>query len=159
MTVSVAAPLGVKKTVLVAASQAIAFEVFTARFAAWWPMPSHHIGQAECVDVVVEPSVGGRWFERGSDGSECDWGRVLTWEPPSRVVLAWQLAANWTFDPSLRTEVEVRFVAVDAGHTRVELEHRGLEAYGPEALAMRDAFASANGWAGMLEHYAEVAGR
>jgi len=159
MTVAVAAPLGVKKTVLVAASQAIAFEVFTARFAAWWPMPSHHIGQAECVDVVVEPYVGGRWFERGSDGSECDWGRVLTWEPPSRVVLAWQLAANWTFDPSLRTEVEVRFVAVDAGHTRVELEHRGLEAYGPEALAMRDAFASASGWAGMLEHYAEVAGR
>ncbi|HEY5322185.1 MAG TPA: SRPBCC family protein [Caldimonas sp.] len=159
MTVAVAAPLGVKKTVLVAASQAIAFEVFTARFAAWWPMPSHHIGQAECVDVVVEPRVGGRWFERGSDGSECDWGRVLTWEPPSRVVLAWQLAANWTFDPSLRTEVEVRFVAVDAGHTRVELEHRGLEAYGPEALAMRDAFASASGWAGMLEHYAEVAGR
>ena len=159
MTAAVAAPLSVKKTVLVAASQAIAFEVFTARLAAWWPMPSHHIGQAECVDVVVEPRVGGRWFERGSDGSECDWGRVLAWEPPGRVVLAWQLGANWAFDPSLLTEVEVRFVAVDAGHTRVELEHRGLEAYGPQALAMRDTFASPNGWTGMLEHYAEVAGR
>ena len=156
---TVAAPLSVKKTVLVAASQAIAFEVFTARLADWWPMPSHHIGQAECVDVVVEPRVGGRWFERGSDGSECDWGRVLNWEPPSRVVLAWQLGANWAFDPSLLTEVEVRFVAVDDRQTRVELEHRGLEAYGPQELAMRDTFASPNGWTGMLAHYAEVAGR
>ena len=159
MTAAVAAPLSVKKTVLVAASQAIAFEVFTARLAAWWPMPSHHIGQAECVDVVVEPRVGGRWFERGSDGSECDWGRVLAWEPPGRVVLAWQLGANWAFDPSLLTEVEVRFVAVDDRQTRVELEHRGLEAYGPQAPAMRDVFASPNGWTGMLEHYDEVAGR
>jgi uncharacterized protein YndB with AHSA1/START domain len=131
--------------------------VFTARLASWWPMPSHHIGQAECVDVVIEPNVGGRWFERGSDGSECDWGRVLAWEPPGRVVLAWQLSARWAFDPALHTEVEVRFVAVDADHTRVELEHRGLEAYGPDALAMRDTFSSPNGWNGMLEHYARVA--
>ena len=159
MTVALAAPLSVKKTVLVAAPQAVAFEVFTARLGSWWPMPSHHIGQAECVDVRIEPRVGGRWFELGSDGSECDWGRVLAWEPPGRVVLAWQLSARWTFDPALRTEVEVRFVAVDARQTRVELEHRGLEAYGPEALAMRDTFASPNGWGGMLEHYAEVAGR
>ena len=159
MTVALAAPLSVDKTVLVAASQAIAFEVFTTRIAAWWPMPSHHIGEAECVDVLIEPRVDGRWFERGSDGSECDWGRVLAWEPPGRVVLAWQLGADWKFDPSLRTEVEVRFVAVDAGHTRIELEHRGLDAYGAQAAAMRDAFGSPNGWTGMLEHYAEVAGR
>jgi uncharacterized protein YndB with AHSA1/START domain len=158
MTVAAAA-LAVHKTVLVAAPQAIAFEVFTTRIAAWWPMPSHHIGKAECADVLIEPRVGGRWFERGSDGSECDWGRVLAWEAPSRIVLVWQLDAHWAFDPALRTEVEVRFVAVDPGHTRVELEHRGLEAYGPEALAMRDAFASPSGWGGMLEHYAEVAGR
>ena len=159
MTAAVAAPLSVKKTVLVAASQAIAFEVFTARLAAWWPMPSHHIGQAECVDVVVEPRVGGRWFERGSDGSECDWGRVLAWEPPGRVVLAWQLGANWAFDPSLLTEVEVRFVAVDDRQTRVELEHRGLEAFGAQAAQMRDVLGSANGWGGMLDHYAVVAAR
>ena len=159
MNVAAAEALAVKKTVVVAASQAVAFEVFTARLGSWWPMPTHHIGQAECADVRIEPRVGGRWFELGSDGSECDWGRVLAWEPPARVVLAWQLDARFAFDESLHTEVEVRFVAVDAGQTRVELEHRGLEAYGPEALAMRDAFGSANGWQGMLEHYAEVAGR
>jgi uncharacterized protein YndB with AHSA1/START domain len=159
MTVASAESLAVHKTVVVAAAQSVAFEVFTARLASWWPMPSHHIGQAECADVVIEPRVGGRWFERGTDGSECDWGRVLAWEPPGRVVLAWQLSARWAFDPALHTEVEVRFVAVDAGHTRVELEHRGLEAYGPEALAMREAFGSPNGWNGMLEHYAAVAGR
>jgi uncharacterized protein YndB with AHSA1/START domain len=159
MTLAAAESLAVQKTVLVAAPQAVAFEVFTGRLASWWPMPSHHIGEAECADVVIEPRRGGRWFERGTDGSECEWGRVLAWEPPGRVVLAWQLSAQWAFDPSLKTEVEVRFVAVDAGHTRVELEHRGLEAYGPEALAMRDAFGSPNGWPGMLEHYAAVAGR
>ena len=157
MTLASAESLAVHKTV--AASQAIAFDVFTARLASWWPMPSHHIGQAECTDVRIEPRVGGRWYELGSDGSECDWGRVLAWEPPGRVVLAWQLSAQWAFDPSLHTEVEVRFVAVDAGHTRVDLEHRGLEAYGPEALAMRETFGSPNGWNGMLEHYAAVAGR
>ena len=159
MTIATAESLAVHKTVVVAAPQAVAFEVFTARLASWWPMPSHHIGKAECADVVIEPRVGGRWFERGTDGSECDWGRVLAWEPPGRVVLAWQLSAQWAFDPALKTEVEVRFVAVDAGHTQVDLEHRGLEAYGPEALAMREAFGSANGWNGMLEHYAAVAGR
>jgi uncharacterized protein YndB with AHSA1/START domain len=149
----------VRAGVVVEAAPEQAFAVFTQRMGAWWPLDSYYVGGQPITDAVAEPQAGGRWFERAGDGSECDWGRVLTWEPPSHVVLAWQLAANWTFDPSLRTEVEVRFVAVDAGHTRVELEHRGLEAYGPEALAMRDAFASANGWAGMLEHYAEVAGR
>ena len=157
MTVAAPESIAVQKTVMVAAPQHVAFEVFTARLASWWPMPSHHIGQADCVDVVIEPRVGGRWFERGNDGSECDWGRVLAWEPPGRVVMAWQLSARWAFDPSLHTEVEVRFVAVDAGHTRVELEHRGLEAFGPDAAAMRDAFASPNGWNGMLELYARVA--
>lgn len=155
----VAAPLAVRKTITVRAPQAIAFEVFTARIESWWPMASHHIGEAACAAVVIEPRAGGRWFERGVDGAECDWGRVLAWEPPSRVLLAWQLSAAWAHDPSIRTEVEVRFIAVDATTTRVELEHRGLEAYAEKAVAMRDTFASPNGWGGMLEHYAEVAGR
>lgn len=152
-------PLAVRKTVTVQAPQAVAFEVFTARIASWWPMATHHIGKADCAAVVMEPRAGGRWFERGVDGSECDWGRVLAWEPPSRVLLAWQLSAAWAFDPAIHTEVEVRFAAVDAKTTRVELEHRGLEAYGTDALAMHAAFTSPNGWSGMLDHYAEVAGR
>lgn len=159
MTAVLHTPLAVRKTVHARAPQAIAFEVFTARIGAWWPMATHHIGSAECAEVVIEPRVGGRWFERGTDGTECDWGRVLAWEAPSRIVLAWQLDGQWKFDPTLLTEVEVRFVVVDAQNTRIELEHRGLEAYGPAAATMRETFGSPNGWGGMLDHYAEVAGR
>jgi uncharacterized protein YndB with AHSA1/START domain len=159
MTAVLHTPLAVSKTVHARAPQALAFEVFTARIGAWWPMATHHIGSADCAEVLIEPRVGGRWFERDTDGSQCDWGRVLAWEAPSRVVLAWQLNAQWKFDPTLRTEVEVRFIAIDADNTRIELEHRGLEAYGPAAMAMRETFGSPNGWGGMLDHYAAVAGR
>jgi uncharacterized protein YndB with AHSA1/START domain len=151
--------LMVRKTVLVKAPQAVAFEVFTSRMAGWWPMASHHIGKSDCADVVVEPRTGGRWFERGVDGVECPWGEVLSWQPPERVLLAWRLNAQWQFDPAFFTEIEVRFVAVDAHTTRVELEHRGLEAYGEAAAQMRDVLGSANGWGDMLDHYAVVASR
>jgi hypothetical protein len=151
--------LMVRKSVTVAAPLAVAFEVFTARIESWWPMASHHIGQAECAAVVIEPHAGGRWFERGVDGSECDWGRVLLWDQPNRVTLVWQLSAQFQFDATLHTEVDVRFTALDAGTTRVDLEHRGLGAYGAHALAMRDTFSSPQGWNGMLEHYAQVAVR
>ena len=149
----------VNKSVTVAAPLAVAFEVFTAQIEAWWPMATHHIGQADCAAVVVEPRVGGRWLERGVDGSECRWGHVLAWDPPNRVTLMWQLSAKFEFDPSIETEVDVRFTAVDANTTRVDLEHRGLDAYGADAAMMRESFGSPNGWNGMLEHYAQVAGR
>ncbi len=151
--------LAVRKSVTVMAPCAVAFEVFTSRMASWWPMPSHHIGQSDCADVVVEPRTGGRWFERGVDGVECQWGEVLAWQPPERVLLAWRLNAQWQFDPTLLTEVEVRFVAIDANTTRVELEHRGLEAFGGESAQMRDVLGSPDGWGGMLDHYAVVASR
>ena len=159
MTVAVPNPTvqPVKKSVLVRAPRAIAFDVFTANMGAWWPMVSHHIGAADCADVRVEPRVGGRWFERGTDGSECDWGHVLAWEPPARVVLAWQLNAQFANDPAMQSEVDVRFTVLDAERTQVELEHRGLEVFGADAAAMHDTFSSPNGWGGMLEHYAEVA--
>jgi uncharacterized protein YndB with AHSA1/START domain len=149
----------VRKTLTVAAPLALAFEVFTGHIASWWPMASHHIGEADCAAVSIEPRVGGRWYERGVDGVECVWGRVLLWEPPRRVVLVWQLDAQWRFDPALHTEVDVSFTVIDAGTTQVTLEHRGLAAYGAEAIAMRDIFASPRGWTGMLDHYAEVAAR
>ena len=155
MTSTTIAP--VIKTVTVHTTPDKAFEVFTARIESWWPMASHHIGEADCAAVVIEPRVGGRWFERGVDGSECPWGEVLVWEPGRRVVLRWQLGAQWKFDPALRTEVDVRFTPIDAETTRVDLEHRGLEAYGADAAAMRDAFGSPNGWNGMLDHFAQVA--
>jgi uncharacterized protein YndB with AHSA1/START domain len=149
----------VRKTVTVAAPVAIAFEVFTAQIEAWWPMASHHIGDADCQAVVIEPRVGGRWYERGVDGVECVLGSVLLWEPPRRVVLLWQLSAQFRFDPRIETEVDVRFTAIDDHTTQVELEHRGLEAYGADAVAMHEAFNSPNGWNGMLEHYATVTAR
>jgi uncharacterized protein YndB with AHSA1/START domain len=148
----------VRKSVTVAAPLAVAFEVFTAQIEAWWPMASHHIGQADCAAVVIEPRAGGRWFERGVDGTECDWGRVLLWDAPNRVTLMWQLSARFQFDPSIETEVDVCFTALDARTTRVDLEHRGLDAYGADAAAMRETFSSPNGWNGMLEHFAKVAG-
>jgi uncharacterized protein YndB with AHSA1/START domain len=147
----------VRKSVIVAAPLAMAFEVFTSQIGSWWPMTTHHIGEADCAAVVIEPHAGGRWYERGIDGVECVWGRVLIWEAPRRVVLAWQLSAQFRHDPSLHTEVDVRFIAIDGGTTRVELEHRGLDAYGADTAAMHETFSSPNGWNGMLEHYASVA--
>ncbi len=150
----------VRKSVTVAAPIALAFEVFTGDIGSWWPLASHHIGEGECAAVVIEPRAGGRWYERGVNGVECVWGQVLLWEAPRRVVLVWQLSAQWEFDPTLRTEVDVRFIAIDDRTTRVELEHRGLAAYGADATAMRETFDSPDGWNGMLDHYAQVlAGR
>jgi uncharacterized protein YndB with AHSA1/START domain len=151
------APHRVVKILTVAAPVHIAFEVFTQGIGRWWPMASHHIGEAECQTVLIEPQVGGRWFERGVDGTECEWGRVLAWEPPHRVLLCWQLSAKFEFDPGLHTEVEAIFTALDANHTRLDFQHRGLDAYGPDALAMHGTFSSPNGWTGMLDAYAQAA--
>jgi uncharacterized protein YndB with AHSA1/START domain len=145
----------VRKTIQVQATPARAFEVFAAGMSRWW-LPTHTINptKSPIAEVVIEPRSGGRWFERGVDGSECDWGRVLHWEPPTRLVLAWQIDAQWNFDPALRTEVEVRFDAQAEGTTKVSLEHRHLERFGDAAAEMRAAFTSPGGWGGLLERYA-----
>lgn len=143
----------VRKQIVVEASQARAFRVFTEEHAAWWPYASHHIGEAAAETVIIEPRAGGRWFERGMDGSECDWGKVLVWDPPGRLVLRWQIGANWKYDAALDTEVEVRFVAMGPAQTRVELEHRRLDGYGATAEQMRGIFDSDGGWNGILKHY------
>lgn len=145
----------VRKTLVVASTPTTAFRVFTEGIGRWWPMGTHHIGAATAADVVIEPRAGGRWFERGVDGSECNWGRVLTWEPPHRVELAWEISAEWKWDTTIQTVVEVRFTAVEGG-TRVELEHRNLEAYGAAGEAMRGVFDSEGGWTGMLALYADA---
>ncbi len=148
-------PAPVLADIRVAAAPERAFEVFTTGTTRWWN-PRHSIGSSPLKDVVIEPRVGGRFFERGADNSECDWGKVLVWEPPSRVVLAWQLNGDWKFDPALITEVEVRFAADGEGFTRVSLEHRKLEALGDKAEAVRAAVDSPEGWRGDLARYAEV---
>jgi len=147
----------VRQSVVVDAPPERAFAVFTAGMTSWWPIESHSIGTKPMTAAVMEPRTGGRWFERAADGSECDWGRVLAWEPPHRVVLAWQISSDWQADPDIHTEVEVRFHPEDAERTRVELEHRGLESYGPRAEEMRGIFGSDGGWRGLLGRFAETA--
>ena len=109
---------------------------------------------------MLEPRAGGRWYERGVDGSECEWGRVLAYEPPDRVLLDWQISARWTHDPDLHTEVEVRFAAAGEARTRVELEHRGLAAnYGDDAESLHAIFDAPSGWAGVLGDFAGAVAR
>ena len=104
-----------------------------------------HIGAQPAETAVIEPRVGGRWFERGVDGSECNWGHVLVWDPPQRLVLSWEIGCDWRQDVTLKTEVEVRFIADGPKTTTVELEHRNLDALeqgGNDADSLR----SDGGW-------------
>jgi uncharacterized protein YndB with AHSA1/START domain len=149
-------PAPVRKSVRVGAPPERAFKVFTAGIGRWWPK-SHHIGAADLDFQVIETKAGGRWYERGVDGSECDIGKVLVWEPPTRLVLNWQVSADWAFDPGLITEVEVRFIADGANSTRVELEHRNLERYGERADSYRATIDSPEGWTGILQLFKQTA--
>jgi uncharacterized protein YndB with AHSA1/START domain len=144
----------VRKSIRVAAAPARSFEVFTAGMVRWWDK-QFSINKSPIQDIVMEPRSGGRWFERGTDGSECQWGKVLAWEPPDRLLLAWQITPMWQFDPALVTEVEVRFIADGTG-TRVELEHR-LDGYGAAAAEMRQIFDGPRAWQGLLENFAKTA--
>jgi uncharacterized protein YndB with AHSA1/START domain len=122
----------------------------------WWPR-AHHIGKSPMKKILVEPRVGGRWYAISEDGSECDIGRVLDWEPPRRLVLAWQVTAQWSFDPAFSTEVELAFTADGPKRTRVEFEHRQLERYAEAAGALRKQLDDRRGWHGSLERYASLA--
>jgi uncharacterized protein YndB with AHSA1/START domain len=149
-------PAPVRRSVTVKAPPARAFEVFANRIGQWWPK-SHHIGAVEPDTVIIEPRQGGRWFERSPDGSECELGKVLTWEPPARLVLGWQLTPQWTYDADLLTEVEITFTAEADGSTRVDLEHRNLERFGEGAEAMRQNIDAPSGWSLILQVYADAA--
>ena len=131
-----------------------AFRVFTASMSTWWP-GTHHIGKSPLAQCVVEPRVGGRWYEVGEDGSECDWGQVLAWEPPRRLVLAWQLDATFAFNRELVTEVEVRFSELAPRRTRVDFEHRDLERIGNVSGGPQGMDA---GWLAILELFVRSAG-
>lgn len=141
------ADAAVRRTITVAAPQDQAFEVFTAQFGSWWPK-EYSIGEADMADFVLEPKAGGRWYEVGVDGTECDSGRVTAFEPPERLVVAWHLDGNWQYDPDPdhASEVEIRFIAEDPTHTRVELEHRGFDRHGAGADAVRGGVDNPQGW-------------
>ena len=148
-------PSPVRRSVTVKASPARAFEVFTSGFSSWWPK-THSIGTVPLKTATIEPRAGGRWYETGEDGSECPWGDVIAWEPPQRIVLAWRIGTDWKFDPDLLTEVEVRFVPLAGGGTRVDLEHRLLENMGPKAEETAVMLDSEGGWGGILLGFGAV---
>jgi uncharacterized protein YndB with AHSA1/START domain len=150
-------PAPVRRSIFVNAPQAHAFEVFTSGIGRWWPK-THAIGEAELDKPVIEPREGGRWYQLGVDGSECDIGKVLAWEPPSRLLLAWQLDPDWKFVPDLVTEVEVLFTPEGEG-TLVELEHRNLERMGDRADEMAEKVGSPGGWTAVLQLYSEASAR
>jgi uncharacterized protein YndB with AHSA1/START domain len=147
----------VRKVVNVQAPQAVAWRVFTEKMGTWWPLAYYKIGKANAVDAVIEPRVGGRWYERGDDGSTCDWGSVLAWEPPSRLVLSWDISADFQYYPTLKTEIEVRFIPNGDDRTRVELEHRHLDRYGARRDEMWTIFDSTGDWGKILESFARAA--
>jgi uncharacterized protein YndB with AHSA1/START domain len=149
-------PLG--GTVTIGVPLERAFRIFTASFNTWWPA-QYHIGKAEMAEAVLEPREGGRWYERGADGSECDWGRVLAWEPPHRLVVTWQINGQWQFDPdpAHASEIEVRFTAAGTEETDVVLEHRLLDRL-VDGQALRDGITGGGGWDAILELFAKATG-
>jgi uncharacterized protein YndB with AHSA1/START domain len=150
-------PNSVKKSMNVQAPQQVAWRVFTEKMGKWWPLAAYKIGKVNAVDAIVEPRVGGRWYELGEDGSTCQWGSVLVWEPPSRLVLSYDITADWQYDPALKTELEIRFIAESADRTRVELEHRCLDRYGAHRDQMRRIFDTEGDWGRLLQAMAQIA--
>ena len=146
----------IRKSFVVDATAERAFRVFTAEHGAWWPLATHHIGAQAAEIAVIEPRAGGRWFEIGEDGQECNWGKVLAWEPPARLLLAWQIDGNWKYDPDLVTEVEVTFTPLGKDTTRVDLEHRNLERFGDKVEPVRKAIDSDGGWTQIMKSYADA---
>ena len=147
----------VRRQVVVEAPIAQAFATFTDRFGDFKP-PEHNLLSAPIAETVFEPKVGGHIYDRGTDGTECRWARVLAYEPPDRVVFSWDISPHWTLeaDSENTSEVEVRFVAETPERTRVELEHRNLDRHGPGWEAVRDGVADDAGWPLYLTRYADL---
>ncbi|HLH29499.1 MAG TPA: SRPBCC family protein [Acidimicrobiales bacterium] len=160
MTTPTTDTTAVRRSVVVDAPPERAFSVFTEHIGTWWP-PEHHLLQGELDEMVFEPRVGGFVYDRAKDGTECRWARVLAFEPPSRLVISWDINLQWQIesDPERTSEVEVRFVPEDESRTRVELEHRRLERHGPGWETMRDAVGSPDGWGVGLRRFAEAVAR
>src|SRR5947209_3130820 len=149
----------VRKQIVVDAPIERAFAVFTERFGDFKP-PEHNLLRAPIAETVFEPKVGGHIYDRGVDGSECRWARVLAYEPPGRLLFSWDISPQWQIeaDPDNASEVEVRFVAESPTRTRVELEHRYLDRHGAGWPAMRDGVGNDEGWPLYLDRYAALFG-
>lgn len=150
----------VKQSVVVEAPIERAFKVFTEDFGSFKPREHNMLG-VPIAETVFEPRVGGHIYDRGVDGSECRWARVLAYEPPERVLLSWDIGPRWQVETDLEktSEWEVRFIAETANRTRVELVHRKLERHGPGWEGVRDGVAGDQGWPLYLQRYADLFGR
>jgi uncharacterized protein YndB with AHSA1/START domain len=145
----------VRKSIEVELTPLEAFQLFTSDMAAWWPA-THKLGATPFVEIVIEPRVGGGWYEVDEDGSTCQWGSILAWEPPRKVVFAWGLQGDWKFSPDLSrsSEVELRFVPMGDSATLVELEHRCLERH---AAGDKIATSVKSGWDTVLDGFKVLA--
>jgi uncharacterized protein YndB with AHSA1/START domain len=134
-----------------------AFRVFTEEFDRIKPREHNMLGVA-IAETVFEPRVGGHVYDRGVDGSECRWARVLAYEPPHRVVISWDISPRWQIetDPERTSEVEIRFIAESPDRTRVELEHRNLDRHGEGWEGVRDGVRAEAGWPLYLQRFAEL---
>lgn len=133
-----------------------AFSVFTEGIGTWFP-PEYNLLDVEIAERVFEPREGGHVYDRGVDGSECHWGRVLAYEPPDRVVFSWDINPQWQIetDPGKTSEVDVRFISESPERTRVELEHSKLERHGGGWEQIRESIGGDGGWPGCLRAFAE----
>ena len=149
----------VRRRIVVGAPIERAFTVFTERFGDFKPREHNMLG-VPIEETVFEPRVGGHIYDRGTDGSECRWARILAYDPPHRVVFSWDIGPTWQVetDPAFTSEVEVTFIAEDAGRTRVELEHRHLDRHGTGWESVRDGVGHDEGWPLYLDRYAELFG-
>jgi uncharacterized protein YndB with AHSA1/START domain len=147
----------VRASVVVEAPIERAFAVFTDDFGSFKP-PEHNLLEVEIAETVFEPHEGGHLYDRGVDGSECRWARVLAYEPPNRVVISWDISPQWQIETDLEktSEVEVRFVAEAPDRTRVLLEHRHLERHGEGWEGVRDGVAGEQGWPLYLQRFAAL---
>ncbi len=133
-----------------------AFSVFTQDFGSFKP-PTHNLLAVEIAETVFEPRAGGRLYDRGVDGSECHWARVLVYEPPNRVVISWDIGPTWQLETDLEktSEVEVRFIAETPQRTRVELDHRNLDRHLEGWQSIREGVDGDGGWPLYLRRFAE----
>ena len=147
----------VRHSVVVHAPIDAAFKFFTEDFGRFKP-PEHNLLGAEIAETIFEPRAGGSLYDRGVDGSECRWGRVLIYEPPHRVVVSWDISPYWQIETDLdkTSEFEVRFVVETPGRTRVELEHRNLDRHGEGWERIREGVDGDQGWPLYLHRYAEL---
>jgi uncharacterized protein YndB with AHSA1/START domain len=146
----------IRTDVVVDAPRERAFRVFTEQFDQVKPR-EHNLLGVDIAESVFEPRAGGRVYDRGVDGSECQWGRVLAYEPPDRIVFSWDITPHWQLEPDLdrTSEVEVRFIAETPERTRVELEHRHLDRHGDGWQGLREGVAGDGGWPLYLGRFAD----